>query len=409
MKKLLLVVTGLCVLALPSQAEMNFYRAPNGQIIIEADDCQSASHLLKLMTPDDPPGGAQNALPDDPPEADLDMPDGNDNVAAFPSAPDEEPTYANSPKVQEGAQTILHALFDKEEPLPGQRRLNKVISTNTVVNITRDNFDNYRKELLVYVRDVNWKTGLQLTWSDMSFFRRLRMACTGFSQMNQPARVEVESYTGSLDSTIENVADSAVEALSNSSLNHAFAKVVKLSVSGLVDVLDKENPFLLLAIDDETYEFLVEKNPQVKTLFEDMYTFFKIRSVLLSPKYGINIPSLVRMSKIGKGNYFKTWNAMSAYAKIVLDLDEQNDLTPQDEKVSYLWRLNGVMEYIREEGRVEKLAAKILAQDPQNAALIQEMQQNNKKKPSRADKARKLIEISTQDEIKRLLEKYIVK
>ena len=351
MKKLLLVVTGLCVLALPSQAEMNFYRAPNGQIIIEADDCQSASHLLKLMTPDDPPGGAQNALPDDPPEADLDMPDGNDNVAAFPSAPDEE-----------------------------QRRLNKVISTNTVVNITRDNFDNYRKELLVYVRDVNWKTGLQLTWSDMSFFRRLRMACTGFSQMNQPARVEVESYTGSLDSTIENVADSAVEALSNSSLNHAFAKVVKLSVSGLVDVLDKENPFLLLAIDDETYEFLVEKNPQVKTLFEDMYTFFKIRSVLLSPKYGINIPSLVRMSKIGKGNYFKTWNAMSAYAKIVLDLDEQNDLTPQDEKESYLWRLHGVMEYIREEGRVEKLAAKILAQDPQNAALIQEMQQNNKKK-----------------------------
>ena len=142
---------------------------------------------------------------------------------------------------------------------------------------------------------------------------------------------------------------------------------------------------------------------------ENMYTFFKIRAVLLSSKYDVNNKSLVKASRLGKGNYFKTWEVLANYAQIVLDLAKQGELTPQDEKEAYLWRLRGVMEYIREYGRTEKRAAKILAKDPQNAALIEEMKQQEKKKPSLNERAQELIKNSTQDEIKQLLGKYIIK
>ena len=401
MKKLMLLLVAVTLLGLPASAAMNFYRAANGEILLEATDCQGMSHWAKLTTPDDPPGGTVS--PEEDENADVDVSaDVPADIPADMSA--EVPTKPVDPVVQEGERKLFDALFGSEEEISTrQERINTAISSNTIVSITRANFNQYQKELLNYIRDVNWRTDLQLTYRDMGFFRRLKMACTGSLQMS--GGMEAAAYA---DST-EKATDSTVGALADSSLSYAFSKAIKLSMTGVVDFLDKKNPFLLLAADDETYEMLVEKDPQVKTLMENMYTFFKIRAVLLSSKYDVNITSLVKASRIGKGNYFKTWEVLANYATIVLDLAEQGELTPQDEKEAYLWRLRGVMEYIREYGRTEKRAAKILAKDPKNAALIEEMKQQEKKKPSLNERAQELIKNSTQDEIKQLLGKYIIK
>ncbi len=386
MKKLVLLVA-IILLGLPAAAAVNFYRADNGKIMAEATTCQDVARLADLV-----------GLPGD--EDDITT---TVSTTTITSTEDLTPTQA-------GVQTVLQAVLGKDEEAPTRENTSSsVISNDLADTITIDNFNEHQEALLTFVRDVNWKTGLQLTWSDMSIFRRLRMVCTGVNQLTKPVRVNLEAYTGSLDSTIENTSDDAVEALANAARNHSFLHMAKLSLVGLVDALDKENPFLLLALDEETYSKLVEREPNVQTLFEDMYTFFKIRSVLLGTDYNSSIKDLVRVSKIGKGNYFKTWHVLAEYAQKMLVLERQDKLTPQDEKEVHIWRLNSTMEYIREYGRVEKRAAEILAQDPKNASLIEHMQQNNKKKPSLDDKARKLIEKSTQDEIKRLLEKYIVK
>ena len=387
MKKLMLVVTGLCLLSLPSQAEMNFYRAPNGQIIIEADDCQSASHLLKLMKPDDPPGGASQ-----------------EEDTAPQSIPDDTQGDPPATPVQEGAQTIINALVG-DDPAPEEEH-----ATYTEQDLmTIDNFNEYQEALLTFVRDVNWKTGLHLTWRDLSFFHRLRMVCTGVNKMTKPVRINLESYTGSLDDTIETASDKIVDQLAQAARDHSFSAMSKLSIVGLVDAVDQVNPFILLAIDEETYNKMVEKEPRVKTLFENMYTFFKIRSVLLGTQYNVSVKDLIQVSKLGKGDYFKTWEVLAQYAQKILELDRKGKVTPSDEKETHVWRLSSIMNYIKEHVRVEKRAAELAVKDPNNVSLIEEVKQGPKKKPSLDDKARKLLEKSTQDEIKQLIQKYIAK
>ncbi len=394
MKKLLLIVTGLCILALPSQAAMNFYRAPNGQIIIEADDCQSASHLISLITPDDPPGGASQQEEDD------NTPDN--------TTPDTAQGDQPAIPVQEGAQTIINALVG-DDPDPQEKRSYQRSPDDTKKLMTIDNFNEYQEALLTFVRDVNWKTGLHLTWRDLSFFHRLRMVCSGVNKMTKPVRINLESYTGSLDNTIETASDKIVDQLAQAARNQSFSAMSKLSIVGLVDAVDQVNPFILLAIDEETYNKMVEREPKVQTLFENMYTFFKIRSVLLGTEYNSSIKDLIEVSKLGKGDYFKTWEVLSKYAKNILALDRAGKVTSKDEKETHVWRLSSSMNYIKEHVRIEKRAAELAAKDPNNASLIKAVKQGPKKKPSLDDKARKLLEKSTQEEIKQLIQKYIIK
>ena len=75
-----------------------------------------------------------------------------------------------------------------------------------------------------------------------------------------------------------------------------------------------------------------------------------------------------------------------------------------DERVS-----ESSLHYIKEQVRVEKRAAELAAKDPENAQMMQEVKQGPKKKPSLDEKARALLNRSTQEEVKRLIEKYVAK
>ena len=367
------------MVALPASAAMNLYQAPNGQLVLEATDCQNAQRLAKAAgLPDD----------DDPPQG------GGEGGST------EKQTL-----IQEGVQTVLQAVLGDDQPAPKRERTFK-LSDDVTDKLTADNFEEYQAALISYVQDVNWKTKLYITWRDYSIFRRLKMACTGVNQITKPFRVSIEAYTGSLDNAIEQASDEAVDKLAQGARAHSFADMAKLSIVGWEDAIDQKNPFLLLALDEETYSKLTEYEPRIATLFEDMYTFFKIRAVLLDNEYNENIDELIRVSKIGKGKAFDTWHILAQFAKKMLNLSREGKLSPEDEKDLHIWRLQSAMAYVKENVEVEKRAADLAVKNPQNASLVEEVKQGPKKKPSLDEKAQELLQKMTQEEIKNLIRKY---
>ena len=388
MKKLLLVLVAMCMISGPVFAAMNFYRDANGKLVAEATTCQDAAHLMNLM-----------GLPDDPPE---EIPTEEEPVDESQTEQEATPTTSGPRIDSNGVQTLIQAFFG---PSNDQTPLVHGISTEIEKMLGEVNFEERQDSFITFVRDVNWKTGMYMTFRDYSFFRRFKMACSGITQMTKPLRLNLETYTGSLDSTIERTTDAGINELAQAARGHSFDAMSKLSVLGLAIAIEKENPFLLLVMDEETYNKLVEHEPRIADLFEDMYMFFAIRSIRMG-EYNANIKDLIRISEIGKGNSFDTWHIMSEYAKKMLELERADKLNPDDEKAIHIWRLESSLRYIKEQVRIEKRAADLAYKDPQNASLIKEVSEGPKKKPSLDDKARALLRKSTQDEIKHLIRKY---
>ncbi len=398
MKKIMLLLVGMCVISLPASAAMNFYRDTNGKIVAEATTCQDAARLMDLMAlPDDPPGGAQQGAVESAGEDENPVQTTGDDM---PSPQNPTPLAT-----QQGIQTILGAFWgdDADDPT----KING-LSVEVQKWLEAANFDERQDAFITFVRDVNWKTGLYITWRDFSIMRRIRMACTGVNQLTKPMRVSLEAYVGPLDQTIEKASDAGVKELANAARGHSFNAISKLSLVGLATAIEKENPFILLALDEETYNKLVETEPKIAELFEDMYMFFLIRSVRMGD-YNQNIDELIRIAKIGKGDAFDTWHVLSEYAKKMLELDRAGKLTPSDEKDVHIWRLETSMRYIREQVRIERRAAEIAYNDPNYRNLVREVEAGPKKNPSLNDRALELLQKSTQDEIKHLIRKYKAK
>ena len=397
MKKQVLLVLLFCITALPLPAAMNFYRAEDGNLVLEVTDCNSAARLMDLV-----------GLPDDPPpsETDDNVPDDEPGNLPDDEQTTPQPDTPTIPADPNGVQTLLQAVFGKEEET--QTKISHGISTAVEEFLNTASFDERQDAFITFVRDVNWKTGLYITFRDYSFFRRLRMACSGINQLTRPMRVNLEAYTGDLSQTIESISDAGVDKLAQAARGHSFDALSKLSVLGVAIAVEKENPFLLLAIDEETYNKLIETEPRIKQLFEDMYTFFSIRAIRMGG-YNSNIKALIDIVKIGKGDAFDTWHIMAQYAKNLLELDRQGKLTVSDEKDIHLWRLEGAMHYIKEQVRIERRAAELAANDPQHAALMKEIESGPKKKESLDYKAQELLRKSTQAEIKHLIQKYVTK
>lgn len=403
MKKYLALVVALCALAVPSRAALNVLRDANGQIVLEATDCSSIARMMDILDlPDDPPGTAD--VPDDPPGGET-----PDAAADEDPADDPAPSPARkkiNPDVVQGATTVINALVsDDQEPT---RKDSHGLSQEVEDLLDAASFEERQDSFITFVRDVNWKTGMHITFRDFNFFRRLKMACSGLNQMTKPLRMNLGIYTEDLDQTIDKAADAGIDRLAQAARGHSFTAMSKLSVVGLSVAIEKENPFLLLALDEETYKKLVEFEPKIAELFEDMYMFFKIRSVRMGD-YHSNIKELIRVSNIGKGDAFNTWHVMSEYAKKMLELERKGQLEVTDERDIHIWRLESSMRYVQEHVRIEKRAAELAAQDPKNAKVLRELSTETKKKPSLDDKARELLSKSTEAEIKKLIRKYVTK
>ena len=412
MKKLIVLIIGVCCLTMPISAATNFYvEESSGQIIWGATDCSGEEHLVAVLDklPDDPPTGATASNPDD-----------DDPAAApteeDPAANEENPAPTENPATSgintvEASQELINILLGRNDP----QVTNKTLLTQKAAEMSDEDIDNVDFEdlqemLLAFVRDVNWKTGLKITYRDLTWFNRLKMACRGINQMTKPVRANFEAYIGDISSSLDQASDAIVDHLATSSRGHSFDSMARLSVVGLVNAIDTKNPFLLMLVDHETYNQLVSIDPKIAQLYQDMFTFFKIRAVRMTgADYDRNTKELIRVSKLGEGNYISTWHAMAEYAQKMMVLDRRGLLNQHDEKDIHIVRLEASIRYIKEQTRVEKRAAEIAMADPNNAAMVYELQHGAKKKPSLDEKALDLLKTLTPEQTKALIFKYKMK
>ena len=86
MKKNILFIVIFCMLALPVCAVTNFYRAPNGNIVVEMTDCSQVQKLMQVANlPDDPPGSSQKVdQNDEQPEEQTIEPEGSTRAGSRP-------------------------------------------------------------------------------------------------------------------------------------------------------------------------------------------------------------------------------------------------------------------------------------------------------------------------------------
>ena len=422
MKKLLLFLLAMGVAAAPANALTNVYQTgADGQFVIETTDCRTVNRLMSLSVPDEPPTGQTpddpptGQTPDDPPTGQTpdDPPTGEvvDDEGEVPLPPQPEPKRPKvvDPNVREGAQKVVDAVAG-EEKFAFKRTLTfQDISIEDERLTSVANFEDRQESFATYVREVNWKTHLHITWRDQSFFRRLKMACSGLTQMTKPMRFNLDAYVGDLDKSIEKATNKGVDKLAQAARGNSFNAMSRLSLIGLADAIEKVNPFLLMAVDEDTYRKLLEMNPKIADLFEDMYTFFKIRAVRMPAEYDTNTSDLIRVSEIGKGDAFETWHVLSEFAKKMLSLERDGKLNPNDEKEIHIWKLESAMRFVKEHVRVERRAAELAAKDPNNEKIMKKIKSGMRKKPSLDDKAIELLRNSSPEEVERLIRKYIAK
>ena len=235
-----------------------------------------------------------------------------------PAANEENPAPTENPATSgintvEASQELINILLGRNDP----QVTNKTLLTQKAAEMSDEDIDNVDFEdlqemLLAFVRDVNWKTGLKITYRDLTWFNRLKMACRGINQMTKPVRANFEAYIGDISSSLDQASDAIVDHLATSSRGRSFDSMARLSVVGLVNAIDTKNPFLLMLVDHETYNQLVSIDPKIAQLYQDMFTFFKIRAVRMTgADYDKNTKELIRVSKLGEGNYIATWHAMA--------------------------------------------------------------------------------------------------
>ena len=319
-----------------------FYQNKNGEIIMEISNCEDASRFWELV---------------------------------------EENTEPNKP---------IHEKQTRRAPQ----------------KFSEQDFNVAQAKLVAFVRDVNWKTGFHLTMRDANFFQRLKMICTGVIDYTKPYRVNLSVMYPDLENTITSVEDETFNALEKYAMTAAFEDAAELTEKGLRYAIITDQPFVLLLIDQGTYKELIKIDPQIEELANNLYMFFAYRSAYMGDEYNENTDELIDIAKLGQGDAVSTWKILAQFAQRMYELDIAGDLTPEQEKNIHIWRLQAAMTRVHHRVEVEKKAAKIAKNDPNNAELIEQINKEEPKKPTLKQEALKLLQNSTQEQVKELIRKY---
>lgn len=155
-----------------------------------------------------------------------------------------------------------------------------------------DSWEQKRSELFKYVQDSNWRTGKNISEADRAFWNTIQEILYGL--IKDTARVagcdrifdlleeeEINKYENkeSIQVAIATVETNISDALHND--DHAINKLY-------IDI--QRNAFNVLGLNRVDFNKISAQYPEVKYLFEDMYTFFKWRNDLRnnSAAYALN-------------------------------------------------------------------------------------------------------------------------
>lgn len=311
---------------------------------------------------------------------------------------------------QQDAQRLL--AFGEELPLVASD-VEKEQNT-TPLTFSEQNFDVAQAKLIAFVREVNWKTGFNLTMRDTNFFQRLKMVFTGINLYTQPMRMNLTTMYPEIENQLVDLEDELLGALQEYATASAFDKAVKLSLLGLRYAILTDKPFILLFLDEGQYNELIaldkrlhpDEDSAIETLINNLYTFFTYRAVYMDNDYNANTEKLIKVAKMGDGDAPHTWEKFAEFSALMYTYDADKHLTPTEEANMHIPRLEFAMRRVKHNLEVEKKAAHIAYKDPANADIIKELNEEDPKEPTLEQEARKLLQRSTKAQIKEMIFKH---
>ena len=335
-----------------------FYRQPDGEIIMEVSTPEEATRLLTLFG-----GKKTNTLPE-----------------------------------EEGGQPLVPLTFSEQD------------------------FNLAQAKLIAYVRDINWKTGFNLTLRDAGFFRRLKIIFSGVMEYTRPYRMSVSAVYPDLENQLADMEDELITVLQDYATATAFDRAIELSLIGLRYAILTDKPFLLLFVDEGQYKELIDLDNRlhpnepsaIESLMNNLYKFFAYRAVYMENGYeqhgyDANTEQLIKIAKMGEGDATHTWEKLAAFAEKMYVYEAKGDLDPGKEHDIHLPRLEYAMRRVKHNLDVEKKAADIAYKDPAYQDIVIEAKEEGPKNPTLEQEALKWLQEHTRDEIKEAILKHKMK
>ncbi len=265
------------------------------------------------------------------------------------------------------------------------------VSNKSIVNADLpDDYDEIKLDMIRDIRNVNWKTGYNISARDLTFWDRLAFVCgrvsdnfvvPAISTMGIPeGLISSEEMKAVADSSVQQLTKALEYAVMDSKLKHE----VRYTPEGLYFAIITDNPFLLLTIDDDVYAVLEATEMKILKqygrtkddrllgiLFQNMHTFFDLRAKFenINPKFRENTKALLKMSKQGAGDAWSTYKLLADHMIRLNELLNQHVLTDDYEKNTFI-ALRKLFIQIGEDVKKHHTQERVIRKDPANAAMV---------------------------------------
>ncbi len=259
-------------------------------------------------------------------------------------------------------------------------------------------FKKMQSEFLTYVQKVNWETDLNFTPRDSGWLlRTCKYICHGVNKVCQVSSPkDANKFANKISKNLENV-----------SRKYVCNYIMCLTIEELVRIVEVENPFILFAVDLDTFKEAISLEPEVATVYKNMFKFFKARATMEGGDYNQNTKELLRIARLGENSYFETWKELAQFAQHSKDLDSKGQLNPQTEMAAQIKILEVAMFHIADRTKVKREVAKQLKKNPANRAAAKELKRKTKR-PTRKQRASAYLNNNTMtaDEAAKWIRKY---
>ena len=247
----------------------------------------------------------------------------------------------------EEVKSLLQSIIDTQNyPAPEvAQNLSYYITEKAISAATGEmsEWEKKRSELYDYIKSSNWRTGKDISDADREFRETLNTIFFGLIEEAARAygydrlldRLEEETMNKQDNNESIQVAIATVE----NNIGNIFSEEEYTTKSLYIDI--QHNAFVLLGISDIDYKKLIKEFPEVKFLFDDMYTFFKWRYELRNSnaayKLNENNINVSFRTAAATNSFFAFWelaNIAKSEMKIAADTQKENlnTLTVSEER-----------------------------------------------------------------------------
>ena len=230
---------------------------------------------------------------------------------------------------------------------------------------------------------------MSLTPRDTGWFLRMcKYVCHGVNKVCQVSDPKEDNKFAN------KLATKITKKVGDASRKYTCNQVMCLTIEELVRIVEVENPFILFAVDLDTFKEAIRIEPEVANVYKNMFKFFKNRATMVGGDYNQNTKELLRIYEFGEENYFETWKELARFAQHSKELDSKGQLNPKTEMVAQIKILEVAMLHIADKTKLKRAVAKQLKQNPTYRAAAKELKRNAKR-PTRKQRASEYLNNNT--------------